>query len=507
MKHLLTTLFTFCVLVGSGQGFSKRHVDVRPAMQYASVFLKDSAFYTVGVTTQMQAPTYVKPLWSQLSIDGDLKNYRVLNDTDNIDYGTFFNTGQFVNDSVVKLYGYASDGANLYPILWTILCNGTLLKSTIFSDSGSSLIRGDYMLSDLLGNHYLTASYQYAPGALDSYIIKVDKNDSVLWKKRYGSLGVWDEYVTSACLLNTGNVMVGNWKFDQNLPNMKSYTWLFEIDTIGAIVRQWFDSDSTMEASGLKQTKDGGFIYASKKILSQDIGDVYTHSTVIKLDSIFNKQWTWESDLLMGYSIDGIDIEELSNGDFIVCGNGNYLNPNHTLLSAFIMRLRSDGFVAWKNGYTAMDTDGVENFLNDIDVLPDGSYVAVGYTRLPSSVQSTQRQQAWILKVDSNGCVIENCLVGVKNEPQATTEPKHQIKVYPNPATDVVMVDYGFTDWSKGAVTLQLTNALGQVVFTQNLPLYSGFQKLNISPYPAGTYRITLHRSNQTIAKATLVKE
>lgn len=90
---------------------------------------------------------------------------------------------------------------------------------------------------------------------------------------------------------------------------------------------------------------------------------------------------------------------------------------------------------------------------------------------------------------------------------EATDRNENQIKVFPNPATNEVVVDYGFTDWGKGNVTLQTTNALGQVVHTQTLPLYSGFQKLNISPYPAGTYLITLLRDTQTIATIPLVKE
>jgi hypothetical protein len=105
--------------------------------------------------------------------------------------------------------------------------------------------------------------------------------------------------------------------------------------------------------------------------------------------------------------------------------------------------------------------------------------------------------------LDGSPCDTLKTIMGL----DASAHREHQIKLYPNPATDVVMVDYGFTDWSKGAVTLQLANALGQVVFTQNLPLYSGFQKLNISFYPAGTYRVSLHRGTQTIATTTLVKE
>ena len=47
---------------------------------------------------------------------------------------------------------------------------------------------------------------------------------------------------------------------------------------------------------------------------------------------------------------------------------------------------------------------------------------------------------------------------------------KEQIlKIYPNPATDYTIIDYGFTDWNKGPVSLEICNALGQVIYTATI--------------------------------------
>lgn len=496
---ILGVLFMQSV-IATAQGFSKLYVDIRPSMQYASIFIRNEICYTVGVTTNTVAPYHTKSIWSKLSLEGSIDEYVVYKDTNNNDYGTFFNTGQFINDTTVKLYGYVSDGMNLYPILWTIDSNGTLLRSTIYSDTASSLIRGDFMLSDSYGNSFLTASYQYSPGAIDSYIIKADENDSILWKKRYGSPNPWDEQVTSLCILQNGNVMIGNWKFDQNLPNMKSYTWLFEIDSAdGSIVRQWFDADSTMDAKALKQTSDGGFIYASKRIQSQDIGDAFGYTTIVKMDSAFNKEWVYESTMLMGslgMPVGAFDIEELPNGDFLVCGNGNYTNPNYNLLSGWIMRLSSDGSVVWSNGYTAMDTSGISNYLNDIDVLADGSYIAVGYVNLPSSVQPTQRQQAWILKVDSNGCLMENCLVGFEN-----IEQRRELTLSPNPASNGVYVTM---DAKMNGSILQVFDAMGREIINKQVAEEEMF--LDISAMAKGLYFLIVQKEGKTMSKKLIIE-
>ena len=81
------------------------------------------------------------------------------------------------------------------------------------------------------------------------------------------------------------------------------------------------------------------------------------------------------------------------------------------------------------------------------------------------------------------------------------------LKVFPNPANDITTIDYGFTDWNKGPVTLQITDALGQVVYTQSLPMYSGFQRLDVSRFSAGLYNVAIKRGGATVAVSKLVKQ
>ena len=80
------------------------------------------------------------------------------------------------------------------------------------------------------------------------------------------------------------------------------------------------------------------------------------------------------------------------------------------------------------------------------------------------------------------------------------------LKIYPNPAGDYAIVDYGFTDWSMGTqVSMEIVNAIGQVVYTQALPMYSGFQKLDVSKFVAGLYSVAIKRSGAIVATAKLV--
>ncbi|MBL0309648.1 MAG: T9SS type A sorting domain-containing protein [Bacteroidetes bacterium] len=87
-------------------------------------------------------------------------------------------------------------------------------------------------------------------------------------------------------------------------------------------------------------------------------------------------------------------------------------------------------------------------------------------------------------------------------------EKEKVLKAFPNPASDVVTVDYGFTDWSKdGTVSMEIVNELGQVIHQQALPQYSGFQKLNISSYPSGIYTAYIKRNRSVVAVAKFAKQ
>ena len=89
----------------------------------------------------------------------------------------------------------------------------------------------------------------------------------------------------------------------------------------------------------------------------------------------------------------------------------------------------------------------------------------------------------------------------------ARAEKEKILKVFPNPATDIVTVDYGFTDWNKGEVTLEIINELGQTIHQQTLPMYSGFQKINITSFASGNYTVFIKRTHQTIAVNKFTKQ
>lgn len=81
------------------------------------------------------------------------------------------------------------------------------------------------------------------------------------------------------------------------------------------------------------------------------------------------------------------------------------------------------------------------------------------------------------------------------------------IRAYPNPATDYVIIDYGFIDWNKGNVILEIKNCIGQFLFVQSVPAYSGLHKLDVSHFPPGFYTANIMRNTQVVAHTNFIKE
>jgi len=87
------------------------------------------------------------------------------------------------------------------------------------------------------------------------------------------------------------------------------------------------------------------------------------------------------------------------------------------------------------------------------------------------------------------------------------SQRERELKVFPNPATDIVTIDYGYTNWEKGDVDLEIANAAGQLIYTQHLPMYSGFQRLDVTQYARGAYNVVIKRGNTIVATSQFVKQ
>jgi hypothetical protein len=172
----------------------------------------------------------------------------------------------------------------------------------------------------------------------------------------------------------------------------------------------------------------------------------------------------------------------------------------------FNEQLAPDGKIYISCGNTEADY----HVINNPDLKNDSCNFAQHGLRLPTPSGSVPNFPNYRLGALSGSAC--DTLTGLGENERAQKEKV--IRVFPNPASNFVMIDYGFTDWNKGEVSLEITNQLGQTVYEQTLPMYSGFQKLDISNYPSGVYNAFIMRGSSpnggkgaVVAVAKWVKE
>ncbi|MCW5907215.1 MAG: hypothetical protein KIS94_05110 [Chitinophagales bacterium] len=378
-------------------------------MLFSSVVANDTTYKVIGLAAPKTPPYNPKLLMAIINATGSIIKYKTLIDTSNtIDFGVFANTLIKTPNKTFALAGYTIDST--IKILFAKF-NASLDSFSIYTYYAPDVYAyfGNTLLNaDTSGFFISGVKTIQSTNNANVVLLKIDAEGNKVWEKSYDQYK--QDYAKSMVLLANGNILLGCIRSNLNQTNEHANTWLLEVDTGGNIVRQWFDpNDSTYVAEGLRQTQDGGFIYGAQKKALQTVGGVYKIATVVKMDSNFTKQWTF-SDGRYNTTTAIVDLEELPDGSFIGCGNKPYYNTDSSILSGWIVKLDANGNVIWNKTYAGLQTSFSHNYLTDIDVLPDGSLIAVGQCQ-----NTTQQppQVGWFLKLDSNGCEIENCLVGI----------------------------------------------------------------------------------------------
>ena len=144
-----------------------------------------------------------------------------------------------------------------------------------------------------------------------------------------------------------------------------------------------------------------------------------------KIDPLTGEE-TWSQVYHEDYTIssgDWIDIEPTPDGGVVILG---WAYEPDNLYFNWIMKVDANGNEEWFKTYTAEDCTACFNLLQDIEVAPDGGYVAAGrfeYWEIDGF------RNAWLLKIDACGDTEwQGC------DPLSTSQiDKTKFNIYPNP--------------------------------------------------------------------------
>ena len=270
----------------------------------------------------------------------------------------------------------------------------------LIGGSSSTDYVADVLVTPDSGIVVLGGTGSYGAGNFDIYLVKLNKNGSVLWTKTYGG-SKGDSPGRIAQTADSGFIIIGssvsfNISLDDDLLLLKT-------NKVGDV--QWSRvltvSPQSIYGGSVIQTADGGFLVGGD-ILSTD------KLLITKLDSTGATVWTKTYGEHNGHT----DILQTADGGFMVLGDTFF---NNSLPDNYLMKIDSLGNILWTRryerrtgrsliptrdggylitGYGVMKSDSIgniawERYYWDLDAVQtiqvDSGYIVIGEPPITSS--------------------------------------------------------------------------------------------------------------------------
>jgi hypothetical protein len=397
-----------------------------------------------------------------------------------------------------------------------------------------------------LQNSYLMADARQSigTGEIDGILVKFNTLGDTLWTADYGITGTFDVINALDLVDSMGYALFGTVKLGQYHD-----VRLILTDTTGnVLLSQTYGGWEDQQCTSGHRTLDGGYVLAGFNYFNNDNSDLY----VVKVDSLGNQQWA------QSYGSPWIDnvgfIIQLPDSGYMLAG-GRRLSETGLLFPTFY-RLSPQGGVVWSStpsglisgvlfadpiycpgmgfvaagdrklvgGQTvgrltmvdlsgdllwdrAYQTNGVaDHYFYDVERTLDGGFIMAG-TTFDSLLIS---QDAWLVKVDSFGCLVPGCQIfdGLHEQ---FTDLTNALTIYPNPVTAGSMLQVGIElpagFATTGALSLGLVSGDGRLLREQVVPNNTTRAEVPTTGLAPGLYYLHLRDDARWLSGGKVVVE
>jgi hypothetical protein len=327
------------------------------------------------------------------------------------------------------------------------------------------------------------------------HLMKTDSLGNMEWRQSYGQNGV-SEDASSLTLTPEGDYMLAGLKG----PNGSTEVRVMRVDSDGNL--QWqktFGGAANAEAyPAITALADGNFLLIGA--LGIGLGQ---EAWLAKIDGngnlLWEKSFPGDNDTFFQHAV------EMDNGDLAVVGQDYFYNPDVPIyyLKSTVTRLTPEGGLIWKRyHYTREDRD---NYLFDIVRTSDGGFLAGGFALSDTS----DRQDAWVVKMDSLGCAVPGCELVNSTEDKEETLAGVTLKmtVSPNPYREVTEVGF-YLEHPVGGLVLETFGPTGKLMNKMPLPGNPGWNAVRFdgAGLPSGAYFFVLKADSTVISTCHAVR-
>ena len=322
----------------------------------------------------------------------------------------------------------------------------------------------------------------------DLLFITVDTLGNELNRVVYGGSGT--DYVHSGIVINEmgESLLTGHTK---SFGGGDNDSWVLKVDSIGNVL--WQETYNHLSPSGgdggaqVTQLQDGNYIVAG----SYDNSSLTAAwGYLMKIDGDGNEIWTkrYDNEFSQGFWA----CEELPDGSIIGVGQTN--NTDDGSQAGWLLKADANGDSLWTRTYNSSSNTEI---LRNMRVMNNGDIVMVGFGRGDNSTT----QDGWILRVDSMGCVVENCTGSVGVDDDLSALHSEKLSIYPNPATNQLNINLNGINARESEVVVH--NLMGTEVH-RFLPISDG-EIIDVSTWARGIYHCSLYGNQQLLQTERLI--
>ncbi len=340
-------------------------------------------------------------------------------------------------------------------------------------------------------------------GDQDGFLIRTDANGNELWRQTYGWQNpVYIDGLTAVDEAPDGDLYMSGSRF---LTGDDSQHWVQRVGPTGEL--RWRTSWGGPFKEGTTYTTltmAGGVLVAGGQAHAPDETKPY----LALLDSV-DGSFVWEREY--GETIWStlfFAAKECPNTDIIACG----VSYEGGWEQGLLLRATSTGDSLWMRRYASFNDqlDSCEGRFWDVLPTADGGFIASGFGDLPYDFPFPPgtSQDAWVVKMDSMGCIVPGCdATGVT---EIITNLGNALTLYPNPVKDLLHVSIQLPTNLKteGPLVISVTSQEGKLVWQQQVPTSTGDELvLDMSGLAAGMYSLHLSDAHRWIAGKKFVVE
>ena len=507
MKIYSTLGLFFLVLFADAQTFNKRfggEANPDNAINCRSACILNDTIYVFAaeLTTDGAPDGYSswKNALYKIDLNGNLVSYQLHGGYPEWTYYGWADCIQASSENSLAAFSWYSNEALdtiFYARIQQFDTDGDILWEKLYGDSihGHAFEQGK-KTSD--GGLIGIGSAVLVEGFPKFYVVKTDNLGNEEWHKYLGYGNKYRQGLWVNELLDSTGYVVSGYEDDTAYDPVGI---VFILDTLGNITdwekySDWGNYDQ-QSAEAILPCSGGGFAFTTAYNV-EEIGswDYTRFPQLVRIDSGLDTLWTCNI-MNVNLAASAQVIIETETGDFVTTGT---LTDSIGTSAGHISKVSASGELLWHRVYRYAEFG--DNLLFDIDPMPNGGFLCTGWMNgIPFLGDSIPDQDAWLLAVDSMGCLVPGC--DTLDNAISEINPI-EFLIYPNPADQFINIAFSKHESLKDA-EIKLYDLQGRLIKQTPLQHNQATYMFDCSTLENGTYLLSIESKSFVSTKKIVV--